>query len=139
MTFAFEDLREGILDLFGEAQQRSSYFCTYDERKAFIVRRGTGASAYRCELCGSLALAHRCPFSDQAPPKDFVCIPYRPDHVVTRSELERRRTARRERRLRACPSVAVGLPLQSACDKCGARAPKHRCVGEGSSFERKTG
>ena len=126
------DLQVGILELFGEAQQRSSYFCAYNERDAFIVRRGSGGSVYRCELCGSLASEHRCPFSDLTPPEGFACLPHRPYHALTANELERQRTANRNRYRRQARLTPLPKELRKGvrqCDSCGARAPQHRCIG----------
>jgi hypothetical protein len=123
------DLQLGILELFSEAQQRSSYFCAYNEREAFTVRRGNGGSVYRCELCGSLASEHRCPFSDQAPPEGFTCLAHRPYRALTVNELERQRTANRERYRRQPRLTPLPKELRRVqCRACGARAPQHRCI-----------
>lgn len=126
------DLQLGILELFGEAQQRSSYFCAYNERDSFTVRRGNGGSVYRCELCGALASEHRCPFSDLVPSEGFSCLPHRPYHALTVNELERQRTANRNRYRRQPRLTPLPKELREGvqqCGACGARAPQHRCIG----------
>lgn len=123
------DLQVGILELFGEAQQQSSYCYAYHERDSFTVRRGSGASAYRCEMCGSGGLTHRCVIPDKVPPKDFVCIPYIPDRMVSAEELDRRR-ASRARRCQSRTRLPEPFRGGRACPLCGATAPQHRCIGE---------
>jgi hypothetical protein len=119
------DLQLEILELFGEAQQRSSYSYAYNERSSFTVRRGHGASIYHCEMCGSTSETHRCVIPDRVPPEGFTCSPCKRDHARTASELEIEQIKRREyyRRFKLLHPRGP-----NGCGVCGARAPQHRCI-----------
>ena len=130
MSFDPEELRLGVLEAFSESAQLSRYFCEYKERDAFAFEHGSGASAYRCELCHSMSETHRCIVSDKIPPTGFSCAVPRP---LTQRELDRVRIANRERyqqSKRALLSPSLGWPrIQNPCRLCGALAPEHRCPG----------
>jgi hypothetical protein len=105
VSYDTEELRSGIVEIFGDSTSR--YFCDYNEGKAFIFRPGSGASVYRCELCGSQSKAHRCVVSGTVPPAGFSCGAPR---ERTQDEIERGRARSRER----LPSLEtrVGTHLQ---------------------------
>lgn len=74
MSYGADELREGILELFEEASERSRYFMAFEERETIqTVRRkfssthkvkdlrGLKAHAGSCPVCNARAREHRCP------------------------------------------------------------------------------
>lgn len=134
MSFASDDLRLGVLEIFGEAQQHSKYFYDYRERERFIVKRGTGASAYKCEVCDSRSETHRCVLSDRAPPEGFVCAAQRPpeEEKAERWRIRSRDLERARRRKFSYGPAPKKLPT---CPFCKARSPEHRCAAPPMDYE----
>lgn len=125
MSYAAQELGLAVLELFGEAQQRSRFFCEYRERDAFIFQRGSGASAYRCEVCRSASPTHRCVLPGVVPPEGFSCLVPKPP---TGNALERLRARNRERHQQSKrPPLPKSFRVNFECPRCGAHAPEHRC------------
>lgn len=121
---SYEDLHVGILELFAEAARKSKHFCSYVERTSFTFHRGTGASFYCCEMCGSQGENHRCVLPDKTPPEGFKMWDTGP---LTMAQLEHRRAKYMARPKK----TTLPEPWRSGpkCELCGARAPGHRCTG----------
>jgi hypothetical protein len=123
MSYALEDLRIGIVELFADTARLSNHFCSYSEKDSFIFRRGGGTSRYRCEVCGSMSETHRCVLPDKTPPEGFKMWEQGP---LTMAQRERQR-AKYVARPKKAP---LPEPWRSGpqCEQCGARAPGHRCM-----------
>ena len=134
MSFASDDLRLAVVEIFGEAQQLSKYSYSYQERALFIVRRGTGASCYQCEFCGSRSETHRCVLSDRAPPAEFTCAVQRKPSA---QQAERLRTLNRERERARRRKFSYGPAPKKlpTCPFCKARSPEHRCAAPPMDYE----
>lgn len=124
MSYAIEELRSGIVEMFSE--QPSRYFCAYHERDGFILKEGNGTSRYRCEICGSMSETHRCVIPDRIPPENFSC--WTPPVSAQRQERLRIASQVRYQQTKKLSEGPRRAPRLIACETCGSRAPEHRCI-----------
>ena len=125
MSYAIEELRTGIVEMFSDAAQQSRYLYSYNERAGFsIIRRST--SDRRCDVCGSMSRTHRCVVPDKVPPDGFSC--WAPPVSIQRQERLRVAAQARYQRIKKLSEGPRHMPRLVPCETCGSRAPEHRCI-----------
>lgn len=144
MTYAIDELRAGIVDMFDDAVRMSPYTVAYEEFSAMSIfvraqrprrdpeerrPKGLGAIEARtratatlirkgqcaCVRCGSRSPTHRCPVVDAALP-----LPqFRVRQLAPMKQWPRRDYARI-----GATRIQNGF---CSCMRCGSNAPEHRC------------